>query len=323
MSGHVVIDDHDDLIDVGSLRHAELDKIILEGIIPTLAEGISPPALSQERTVGIPLLPADNNFAGTNSFQTVNVQGDLNVYGTRNEISVSNLEIENTVMTLGYGTGGELPSSDRGIIFTAAGPNPSLYWDHDNSEFRLGLLDVAPTVTEFPEPDSSGHGGYASLRAGDINANSITSATSNTQVLNVDDVNISTSVNAPTATFTVGVVKTGQLLTSDGSQPYLARYIKAGSGVEILEDPQDPGSLIASVKRQKESKSPGQFLTANSVFQSDIVSASNDHTIENLDVYVNGVLVSQGNNFDYVLDSAGIRFHFALEPDDTITIISY
>jgi len=323
MSGHVVIDDHDDLIDVGSLRHAELDKIILEGIIPTLAEGISPPALSQERTVGIPLLPADNNFVGTNSFQTVNIQGDLNVYGTRNEISVSNLEIENTVITLGYGTGGELPASDRGVIFTADGPNPSLYWDHSNSEFRLGLLDVAPTVTEFPEPDSTGHGGYASLRAGDINVNTVSSATSNTQALNVDNVNISTSVTAPSAVFDVGTIKAGQLLVPDGTQTYLSRYIKAGSGVEILEDPLDPGALIASVKRQKESKSPGQFLAANTIFQSNIISASNDHSNENLDVYVNGVLVSQGNNFDYVLDSNGVRFHFALEPDDTITIISY
>ena len=72
MSSHVVIDDHDDLTDIGSLRHAELDKIILEGIIPTLAEGLSPPSLTQERSVGIPLLPSDNTFSGTNTFDTVN-----------------------------------------------------------------------------------------------------------------------------------------------------------------------------------------------------------------------------------------------------------
>jgi hypothetical protein len=323
MSGHVVIDDHDDLIDVGSLRHAELDKIILEGIIPTIAEGISPPALGQERTVGIPLLPADNGFVGTNTFQTVNIQGDLNVYGTRNEVSVSNLEVENTVILLGYGTAGELPSSDRGILFTAAGPNPSLYWDHTQTEFRLALVDVSPSVTEFPDPDASGHGGYASFRAGSINVSNVTSPTGSFQTLNVDDINISSNINAQAATFAASIVKADQLLVPDGSQSYLSRYVKAGSGVEILEDPLDPGALIASVRRQKESKSPGQFLPSNEVFQSGIVSSSTTLTNESLDVYVNGVLVSMGTNFDYVLDPAGIRFHFALEPDDTITIISY
>lgn len=333
MSSHVVIDDHDDLTDIGSLRHAELDKIILEGIIPSLSEGLSPPSLTQERTVGIPLLPSDNNFSGTNTFGTVNVSGDLNVYGTRNEISVANLDIENTVITLGHGTGGELPSSDRGIIFTAAGPNPSMFWDHDQNEFRFGLVEAGPTTTEFPNPEDPNEGGYANVRAGDLVAASVSTptincSTLNTQAINVDDVLVSNSFDASSSSATFSIlsasgVNVDQLLTYDGSQSYLQRHIKTGSGIEILEDSQDPGSLVIGVKRQKESTTPGQFLPANSVFSSPIISSMVEHTNENLDVYVNGVLVSMGTNFDYTVDSSGLRFYFALEPDDVITIISY
>ena len=333
MSGHVVIDDHDDLIDVGSLRHAELDKIILEGLVPTLSEGLSPPNMTQERTVGIPLLPSNNVFLGDNTFGTVNINGDLNVFGTRNEISVANLDIENTVITLGYGTGGELPSSDRGVIFTAAGPNPSIFWDHDQAEFRFALVDVDPTVTEFPDPEASGHGGYADIKVGDIVASSlntpiINSLTANIQALNADALVIATSVDATAASVDMSSVNIAnasvdQLKTFDGTQDYLSRYIKPGAGVSIDPDPQDPGSFKVSVSRQKESLAPGQFLPANSVFSSSIISSMTEHTNENLDVYVNGVLVSMGTNFDYTIDSSGLKFYFALEPDDVITIISY
>ncbi len=333
MSSHVVIDDHDDLTDIGSLRHAEIDRIILEGIVPTLAEGLAPPSLTQERTVGIPLLPSDNNFSGTNTFNTVNVNGDLNVYGARNEISVSNFNVENTVITVGEGTGGEMPASDRGIIFTAPGPNPSIFWDDSNSEFRLGIVDADATVTEFPDPDASGQGGFANIKVGDIvaaaaNFNSINSPSGNIQALTAGTLVIDTSLDATAATVdfstaSVSNLNAGQILTQDGSQDYLARYIKAGRGVQIAEDQNDPGSLIASVSRLKESLSPGQFLSVGDIFSSSIVASASDHNNENLDVYVNGVLVSMGNNFDYTLDATGIRFHFAIEPDDVVTIISY
>ena len=333
MSSHVVIDDHDDLTDIGSLRHAEIDRIILEGIVPTLAEGLAPPTLTQERTIGIPLLPSDNSFSGTNTFNTVNVNGDLNVYGTRNEISISNFNVENTVITVGEGTGGEMPASDRGIIFTAPGPNPSIFWDDSNSEFRLGIVDADSTVTEFPDPDASGQGGFANIKVGDIVAaaasvDSINSQSGDIQALTAGTLVINTSLDATAATTNFSTVSTnnintGQILTQDGSQDYLFRYIKAGRGVQIVEDQNDPGSLIASISRLKESSSPGQFISSGNIFPSSIIAAASDHNNENLDVYVNGVLVSMGNNFDYTLDDAGIKFHFAIEPDDVITIISY
>ena len=333
MSSHVVIDDHDDLTDIGSLRHAELDKIILEGIVPTLAEGLSPPSLTQERTVGIPLLPSDNTFSGTNTFDTVNVNGDLNVYGTRNEIAVANFNVENTVITVGEGTGGEMPASDRGIVFTAPGPNPSIFWDDSTSEFRFGIVDADSSTSEFPEPDDTTQGGYANIKVGDIVAAALDIDTLNAQTVNSQAVNagtlvISNSFDATTASadfssLTSNTINAGQVMTQDGTQDYLARYIKAGRGVQIVEDQNDPGSLVASVSRLKESSSPGQFVAAGNIFSSSIVAAATDHNNENLDVYVNGVLVSMGNNFDYTLDPAGIKFHFAIEPDDVITIISY
>ena len=333
MSSHVVIDDHDDLTDIGSLRHAELDKIILEGIIPTLAEGLSPPSLTQERSVGIPLLPSDNAFSGTNTFDTVNVNGDLNVYGTTNQIAVANFNVENTVITVGEGTGGEMPASDRGIVFTAPGPNPSIFWDDSNLEFRFGIVDADSSTTEFPEPDAAGEGGYANIKVGDIVAAALSSGNlnvqnANIQALNADSLVIANSLDATSATanfsgLTSNAANVGQLMTQDGSQDYLSRYIKAGRGVQILPDQNDPGSLIASVARLKESTSPGQFMSVGDIFSSNIVASANDHNNENLDVYVNGVLVAMGNNFDYTLDPTGIRFHFAIEPDDVITVISY
>ena len=38
MSSHVVIDDHDDLTDIGSLRHAEIDRIISDSATDSIVK---------------------------------------------------------------------------------------------------------------------------------------------------------------------------------------------------------------------------------------------------------------------------------------------
>ena len=337
MSSHAVYDDHDQLTDIGSLRHIEIDKIILQGIIPDIIDGPEDengnPILTETRDVAVPLLPVDNTFQGTNTFETVNINGDLNVYGTRNEISVANLDIENTVITLGHGTGGELPASDRGIIFTAPGSNPSLFWDDTEQEFRLALVDVDPSVVEFPDPDASGHGGFAALRSGNIVADVVTASEftgplANVTVVNANDLVISTSLDATAATVDIGTaaisqVNTGLLKTADGTEDYLDRYLKSGSGVSVEADVNDPGSLVLSVSRNKEVLTPAQFLPAEQLLLSNAVAGLDNPTVENLDVYVNGVLVSMGSSYDYNVEENGIKFYFSLEPDDVVTVISY
>lgn len=343
MSSNPTIDDHDQLTDIGSLRHIEIDKIILQGVIPDIVDGPTVPdpnpdpndpcppeipALTTPRNIAVPLLPADNTFQGTNTFATVNVNGDLNVYGVRNEISVANLDIENTVITLGHGTGGELPASDRGIIFTSPGDNPSLFWDDTEQEFRLAIVDAGPTVSEFPEPSA-----FAKLHSGDIvaqvvSASELTSPVANISAINANDLVVSTSVDVTAASvnmdeasatqLNVGVIK-----TSSGTEDYLGRYLKSGSGLSVEPDVSDPGSLILSVSRNKEVIIPGNFISSEQLLPSTAVTALDSPTINNLDVYVNGVLVSMGNNYDYIVEGSGIRFYFSLEPDDVVTVISY
>ena len=343
MSSNPTIDDHDQLTDIGSLRHVEIDKIILEGIVPDVTLGPTQPdpnadpndpnppevpVLTSPRNIAVPLLPGDNAFLGTNTFETVNVNGDLNVYGTRNEINVSNLDIENTVITLGHGTGGELPASDRGIIFTSPGDNPSLFWDDTEQEFRLALVDANPSVTEFPEPSA-----FANLHAGDITANavianSLSAPSANITAINADSLVISNSVNFASANVDLGVpdiqqANIGVIKTLDGSVDYLERYVKPGAGILVDSDQEDPGSLILSIDRKKEVLVPAVFLPANNTLPSNIISNTPNLTAERLDVFVNGVLVSMGSNYDYVIEGGGIKFYFALESDDVVTIITY
>lgn len=109
----------------------------------------------------------------------------------------------------------------------------------------------------------------------------------------------------------------------DPENPGNPIIVVPGSGIAVAEI--TLGTITISVQRQKESGTPGQFLPVGTTYPTSIVDV--DSTFENLDVFVNGMLVTSGENNDYTLDTIGdpkgIKFNFSLEPDDTILVIGY
>lgn len=299
MSAHCVDIDHADLQDAGVVEHDQLEDLL---------QGIVPQDLPVGFNVGVPFLSGDNTFSGNNTFSTpingpLAVNGDLTIYGNRIENEVFNLNIEDVVITLGHGTGGELPASDRGLVMTADGPNPSLVWDHSEQEFRIGTYDVGTNVTEFPEPTS-----YVNLRAGDINAEDI-SATA----INVNDISIYGSITTPE-------LRAGSLKTSTG-EDYLATHIVAGPGIEVVPHQETPGVLVINrtprikdIKQISVGFAPGTPIPVGAV--------ENLQEIDNqlIDVFINGVMVIEGSELDYTITPGGIVFSFPLEVNDIITV---
>ena len=115
---------------------------------------------------------------------------------------------------------------------------------------------------------------------------------------------ISNSINATAASVdmneaSIAQVNAGTIKTSDGTEDYLDRYLKSGSGLSVEPDASDPGSLVLSVSRNKEVILAGDFVPSEQLLSSNAVAALSNPTVNNLDVYVNGVLVSMGNNYDY------------------------
>ena len=261
-----------------------------------ILEGSPPPDLSFD--LGIPFLPGDNIFQGINTFEEVIINGNLTWYGEREDIVVTNLNIEDVIMTLGTGTGGDLPSSDRGLVMTADGDNPSLVWDDSEQEFRLGTFDVDTTVTEFPEPSS-----YANLRVGDISA----------EAINVNDISVVGAVST-------SEVRVGSLKTPAGDD-YLASHLIPGNGISIM--PQNEGSSTLIVSRPDRIKNivdiQTRQLAGNTVALDDIGVISQMPT-SFCDVFVNGVMVLEGDQFDYTITSEGIKFAFNLEKNDVIVV---
>ena len=87
------------------------------------------------------------------------ISGNLETLGTHTVIDTQHLQVEDAIIGLGTGSGGESVAGDRGFIFTISGEtNPSLYWDESESEFRLARLTNTPGDTAFNNPHGSGEG---------------------------------------------------------------------------------------------------------------------------------------------------------------------
>tara|TARA_B100000700_G_scaffold329909_1_gene453593 strand:- start:730 stop:2913 length:2184 start_codon:yes stop_codon:yes gene_type:complete len=97
------------------------------------------------------------------------ISGSLETLGTHTVIDTQHLQVEDAIIGLGTGSGGESAAGDRGFIFTISGEtNPSFYWDETESEFRLARLTSTPGDSAFNDPGASGEGGYQNLRLGTL-----------------------------------------------------------------------------------------------------------------------------------------------------------
>jgi len=293
MSGHIVITQHDELPDAGTVEHEQLEDL-LQGEIP---EG-----LPEDFSIGIALLPENNVFSGVNSFDTLVVE-NLTVT-SHNQVDINNLNVENPVIVLGHNMPDPVQELDRGLVFTSQGNNPSLFWDHDQFEFRLAHVDADGQTTEFPDPADPAQGGYANLHTADITAAAISA-----QAVNVNDISVVGAISTPE-------LKVSSLKTLGGDD-----FLVSGEGIDIAANPDVPHQLVISrSNRIKESIMLESNHPAGAVMSFPGIDNILQFDNKSIDVFINGVMVLEGENFDYTISSDGIIFTFALEMKDAITI---
>lgn len=297
MSGHIVITQHDELPDAGTVEHEQLEDL-LQGEIPA--------GLPEDFNIGIALLPEDNAFSGINSFDTLVVE-NLTVT-SHNQVDINNLNVESPVLVLGHNMPDQVQEHDRGLIFAGPSANPSLFWDHDQFEFRLAHLDVDAQTTEFPDPLDPAHGGYANLHTGNITAGDI-----GANAINVNDISVVGAVETPE-------IRVASLKTASG-EDYLSTHIIPGNGITISPSENDNSTLVVSrPDRIKESITVNSSVAAGSVVS--FPGSENISDVDNklIDVFVNGVMVLEGDNLDYTISTGGIMFSFPLEMNDIVTV---
>ena len=101
------------------------------------------------------------------------ISGNLEVLGTQTVIDSTHLQVEDAIIGLGSGSGGEGAAGDRGVVFLVKDEtNPAFYWDESADEFRLARLTNTPGDAVFGDPSAvaAASGGYQDLRLRIINA---------------------------------------------------------------------------------------------------------------------------------------------------------
>ena len=214
MTALPVIDNHKDLIEIGTLTHDEIDGLFLSGTVPT---GL---------TVEVPFISASNHFVSHNYFDsdvtfrgTLNVFGDIMSFGTASHVEMSTLEVDSAVIFLGGGSSEETLAGDRGLVFNMQGQDdPSFFWDHSSEEFRLakvnttGITTGSAEINLFPEPGISG---YQTFHAGAIISEGNIFASGSAAVT---DLTASLSVNTNNITSALGTIN--QLTASLGTTTF-------------------------------------------------------------------------------------------------------
>jgi len=180
------------------------------------------------------------------TFANLTLTGNLTVEGTRTELQVTELNVEDKNITLASGSTTSAAADGAGI--TIAGANESLTWNHANSRFQFsddlrvdGLLNIgsvsnAGTDTDkFLVLDSAGNVDY---RTGAEVLSDIGGASS---ALDLDDV--TTNGNTTTNSITVGnatIPSGGKLVVgATTSLPYTAHF-KSGSDAQMLLETDAP-----------------------------------------------------------------------------------
>jgi len=100
----------------------------------------------------------------------VTVAGNLSVTGTTTTVDTANLQVEDAVILLGSGSGGESAPGDRGLLMAIGSSerNPAMFWDDSDDEFAFVRTDAEGTDNTIT-PDE-----YADLRVKDLNATAVT-----------------------------------------------------------------------------------------------------------------------------------------------------
>lgn len=355
MTALPVIDNHNDLTEIGTLKHDEIDGLFLSGTVPA---GL---------TVEVPFISASNHFVSHNYFDsdvtfkgTLNVYGNIMSFGTASHIEMSTLEVDSAVIFLGGGSSEETVTGDRGLVFNMQGQNdPSFFWDNSSEEFRLARVDTTLITTGsagvdiFPSPTTSSYIAFHAgslISEGDIFATGTATVTDLTASANISAnsiVSVYGTINQLTASLSIATFFTSSYsqiteinsdtvtaLTASVADKFVLRnmfalggtipYLTASAGLSITQD-QATGQLTFSpniVDRRKFVQEISTDISAGAnVTVSGLDFSSLSFEDDRFDLFVNGVLQVHGSASDFTVTPNGIEFSFDLESDDTVTAI--
>ena len=126
----------------------------------------------------------------------VTITGNLDINGTTTTIDTTNLTVEDSIIALGVsGSGDYSATGDRGILFPrgAAGSfTAGLYFD--GTDFKFASTQTGPTSGSFTAPANAA--AQSTLRAGKINSENTTDATSTTDGALQTDGGLSVALDA-------------------------------------------------------------------------------------------------------------------------------
>lgn len=158
------------------------------------------------------------------------VTGDLTVNGTTATVNTTNLEVKDSLIGLGFGSGSVAQAAgDRGLVGGISGAdNVAIAWKNSASEFQVMRTDSAPTATSLNRTT------WANLSAGNVSANGSVSATlglsgSLTKLANGTSAFIAGSGISITSASNGAVTITSTATTSPGAPSTSVQFNDGGS----------------------------------------------------------------------------------------------
>ncbi len=166
---------------------------------------------------------------------TLTVNGNLDINGTTTTIDTTNLTVEDSIIALGVsGSGAYSATGDRGILFPrgAAGSfTAGLYFD--GTDFKFASTQTGPTSGSFTAPANAA--AYSTLRAGKINSENETDATSTTDGALQTDGGLSVKLDAVIGN-DLHLLSNGAILNFGAAQKFTATHANANNTLTVTSN---------------------------------------------------------------------------------------
>ena len=146
---------------------------------------------------------------------SLTITGDLTVNGTTTTVDTQNLLVEDAVIQLGSGSGGN-SNGDRGFIFSRASENKAFFWDDSDSKFKLAATITSGT-TNLIVPGTA--------QALDVGALSATSVVASSGLTVSGTTNLSGAILFKSNTEIVDFLSTSSLNDLTGALNTIVNYI--------------------------------------------------------------------------------------------------
>ena len=171
-------------------------------------------------------------------FTDLTLSGDLTVNGSMITLDVTNLEVEDTLIGLGFTSGSVAAAvGDRGLILgLASEDNVSMFWDESATRFRFAQTDSAPDATAVNVT------GDADLQVGTLYADSIESVI----VESVQTISADATLSLASGTIVLCDSASGDvtitLPAASGNSGKIVKFKKIASANNVVIDPDSGAS---------------------------------------------------------------------------------